>query len=71
MTNYCFTGMSRSATVVIAYLMARKGLSFQEAFAHVKRCRPIAQPNYGFMRQLEKFEAYLRSERDRAVSIKA
>ncbi|CAI5463513.1 unnamed protein product [Closterium sp. Yama58-4] len=68
---HCVAGMSRSATVVIAYLMARKGISFQEAFAHVKRCRPIAQPNYGFMRQLEKFEAYLRSERDRAVSVKA
>ncbi|GJP29007.1 hypothetical protein CLOM_g13 [Closterium sp. NIES-68] len=68
---HCVAGMSRSATVVIAYLMARKGLSFQEAFAHVKKCRPIAQPNYGFMRQLEKFEAYLRSERAKAVPSKA
>eukprot|EP00475_Leptophrys_vorax_P017342 TRINITY_DN24005_c0_g1_i2.p1 TRINITY_DN24005_c0_g1~~TRINITY_DN24005_c0_g1_i2.p1 ORF type:complete len:268 (+),score=7.45 TRINITY_DN24005_c0_g1_i2:344-1147(+) len=63
---HCVAGMSRSATIVIAYLMKKKGLSLRESFAHVKKCRPIAQPNYGFMRQLEQFEAYLSTKKEGA-----
>lgn len=59
---HCVAGMSRSATIVIAYIMKTKGLTLHQAFAHVKKCRPIAQPNFGFMKQLEQFEARLRTE---------
>ena len=55
--------MSRSVTIVVAYLMLKKGMSVSSALAYVKKCRPIAQPNYGFMRQLEEFGVQLEASR--------
>jgi protein-tyrosine phosphatase len=46
-------GMSRSVTVVIAYLMCYEHLSMAQALTHVKRARPVADPNMGFITQLE------------------
>jgi protein-tyrosine phosphatase len=45
---HCMKGVSRSAAVVISYLMYKGGLSFQDALLHVKRCRPVCEPNLGF-----------------------
>ena len=45
--------MSRSASVVIAYLMREEGLSYQQAYASVVQARPVVQPNTGFSHQLE------------------
>jgi hypothetical protein len=55
---HCFAGVSRSASVVIAYLMAAaaEGLTMREALALVKRRRPFVDPNEGFLTQLEKWE---------------
>ena len=36
---YCTAGKSRSATVVIAYMMARLGLSFKEALKQLREAR--------------------------------
>ncbi len=41
-------GISRSATVVIAYLMAKKGMKFKEALEFVQSKREIVEPNGGF-----------------------
>jgi len=49
-------GISRSATVVIAYVMSRKQLTFFEATAIVKSARRIISPNEGFTKQLLMFE---------------
>eukprot|EP00252_Welwitschia_mirabilis_P019250 TRINITY_DN4401_c0_g1_i3.p1 TRINITY_DN4401_c0_g1~~TRINITY_DN4401_c0_g1_i3.p1 ORF type:complete len:773 (+),score=116.13 TRINITY_DN4401_c0_g1_i3:264-2582(+) len=49
---HCFEGKSRSATVVLAYLMLRKNYTLQEAWTHLKRVHRRAQPNDGFMRTL-------------------
>lgn len=57
---HCMAGMSRSATIVIAYLMKTKGWDLKKALTHVRRCRPIVQPNIGFMRQLQEYEATLK-----------
>lgn len=54
---HCFLGVSRSASVVVAYLMAKRALAPRDALALVRVARPIAQPNVGFMRQLETFHA--------------
>ena len=44
---HCSQGVSRSATLVIAYLMWRTGLSYDEVFAKVKESRGVANPNIG------------------------
>lgn len=51
--------ISRSATIVTAYLMKYERLKFHVALAKVKSSRPIVNPNTGFQRQLEQFEKAL------------
>jgi protein-tyrosine phosphatase len=45
---HCFAGISRSATVVIAFLMKYKKMNFEEAFEFTKQKREIINPNFGF-----------------------
>lgn len=49
----CQAGISRSATVVIGYLMHTKKLSYDKAFTWVRRRRPIINPNKGFSNMLK------------------
>lgn len=46
-------GKSRSATVVIAYLMNKYGISTAQALEQIRQSRPLCEPNEGFMAQLE------------------
>ncbi|XP_074825915.1 dual specificity protein phosphatase 15 isoform X3 [Natator depressus] len=48
-------GISRSTTIVVAYVMAVTELSWQEVLQAVRAVRPIANPNPGFKQQLEVF----------------
>jgi len=45
---HCFAGVSRSATIVIAYLMQEKEMNMEHAFSFASRARPIIFPNMGF-----------------------
>lgn len=54
---HCIRGVSRSATIVCAYLMTAYKISHIEAVRRVRSKRPIARPNYGFMMQLEMYGA--------------
>ena len=47
-------GQSRSATIVIAYLIS-KGKTLQQAYWYVKERRRMIEPNTGFLFQLYKF----------------
>ncbi|XP_060214051.1 protein-tyrosine-phosphatase MKP1-like isoform X2 [Lycium barbarum] len=49
---HCFQGVSRSTSLVIAYLMWKEGMSFEDAFQHVKAARGVTNPNMGFACQL-------------------
>uniref|UniRef100_A0A0D6R0N6 Protein-tyrosine-phosphatase n=1 Tax=Araucaria cunninghamii TaxID=56994 RepID=A0A0D6R0N6_ARACU len=49
---HCCQGVSRSTSLVIAYLMWREGQSFEDAFQYVKAARGITNPNIGFASQL-------------------
>ena len=49
---HCLAGRSRSAAIVIGYLMRNERLSFSQALQEVQRLRPVASPNGGFRRQL-------------------
>lgn len=53
---HCHMGVSRSATVVLAYLMTRRleGCdSLSDALTHLKSIRPEIKPNHSFMRLLQ------------------
>ncbi|EPS71840.1 hypothetical protein M569_02917, partial [Genlisea aurea] len=49
---HCCRGVSRSTSLVIAYLMWKQGMSFTDAFQHVRAAREVADPNVGFACQL-------------------
>lgn len=59
---HCAAGMSRSVTVVLAYLMLHGGQTLREAFAVVHAARPGVWPNDGFMEALIAKEAALRGK---------
>ncbi|KAK9288009.1 hypothetical protein L1049_016454 [Liquidambar formosana] len=61
---HCFVGRSRSVTIVVAYLMKKHGMSLSQALEHVKRQRPQASPNSGFILQLQNFEKALQANED-------
>lgn len=63
---HCRVGMSRSVTLTIAYILSVTELKFPTILNAVRGARKIAYPNYGFQKQLEKFEfSSLRSTRER------
>ena len=60
---HCVAGASRSATIVIAYLMWKNQLDYKESAKFVEQIRPCINPNYGFVRQLQIFEKLLKQHK--------
>jgi len=58
---HCFGGVSRSPSVVIAYLMRYCNLNFSNALAYVKDKRSVVNPNSGFLNQLKNYQRILRN----------
>lgn len=56
---HCKMGISRSASVVIAYAMKAYGWSFSDALDHVKTNRQCVKPNKNFLTQLETYQGML------------
>ncbi|KAG5351753.1 hypothetical protein C0989_005008 [Termitomyces sp. Mn162] len=54
---HCQQGISRSPAVVIAYLIRNHGMSYDNAFAFLKRKRACVKPNSGFVAALREWEA--------------
>jgi protein-tyrosine phosphatase len=71
---HCQMGKSRSVTLAAAFLMwsdhldgrsgAARPLGWQQALARVRRARPQARPNCGFLQQLSEYERTLAAQRD-------
>ncbi|RNF15032.1 phopshatase [Trypanosoma conorhini] len=61
---HCFAGLSRSVTVAAAYIMSRYNMTCDEALDLIKKARPAAQPNPGFMQSLRDFEKSLMMLKD-------
>lgn len=57
---HCAAGISRSSTIVIAYLMKKNKLTYQEAYSFVRKRRSVICPNSGFVRQLKNYEKKLK-----------
>ncbi len=53
---HCAAGVSRSATLLLGYLMLEKGMHCDDALEYLRKFRPQVDPNPGFMRQLYKLE---------------
>ncbi|KAJ3437790.1 dual specificity protein phosphatase [Anaeramoeba flamelloides] len=50
---HCEKGVSRSATIVIAYIMYKHQINSDQAYQFVHENRPEIQPNKGFLQQLK------------------
>jgi protein-tyrosine phosphatase len=56
---HCVAGVSRSASLCIAYFMKYENMSLKQAYNHIKAVRPIIRPNHGFWQQLIDYELRL------------
>ncbi|EFC46612.1 dual specificity phosphatase [Naegleria gruberi] len=61
---HCASGCSRSASMVIAYLMKSKEWDCKTAYEYVKEHRNKIKPNEGFVECLLKFEKILYPNKD-------
>ncbi|KAF8126037.1 phosphotyrosine protein [Boletus edulis] len=52
---HCVEGVSRSTSVVAAYLIAEFGWTTAQAVQFVKSRRRAAEPNFGFVKQLQEY----------------
>ena len=53
---HCEAGFSRSATVVMAFLIKYKNYNLKDAYTYTKSIRNRVDPNHGFFRLLLKWE---------------
>ncbi|XP_075796064.1 dual specificity protein phosphatase 22-A-like isoform X3 [Pelodiscus sinensis] len=61
-TQNLLAGVSRSTTVLVAYLMTVTDLSWEECLAATKVVRSYVSPNFGFQQQLQEYERTLLKE---------
>lgn len=57
---HCYAGRSRSATLVIVYLMKYEGMTLRKAYHFVKARRVVIRPNPGFWKQMIHYEMLLK-----------
>eukprot|EP00043_Microstomoeca_roanoka_P018861 m.205769 g.205769 ORF g.205769 m.205769 type:complete len:243 (-) comp16899_c2_seq6:2452-3180(-) len=56
---HCGAGISRAATITLAFMLRSMHISLESAFSHLRAVRPVVSPNTGFVRQLRKLETEL------------
>ena len=57
---HCYAGISRSATIMISYLMAQYDMTLPTATQVIKNKRWFINPNTGFIKQLQLYQKELR-----------
>lgn len=53
---HCHAGISRSVSILAAYLILCKNMSTQQSLEYIKSKREVAKPNIGFIKQLLRLE---------------
>lgn len=53
---HCMAGVSRSASIVIAFLMKINKWNMEKAYKYAHSMRKQVGPNYGFLKQLRDYE---------------
>ena len=59
---HCMYGVSRSPSIVIAYLMWKTHCSYYDTYFFVKNRRRFIDPNDGFVEQLKLFEKLIKKD---------
>ena len=57
---HCSAGISRSSTIVLAYLLGIERMNYDDAYTLLKTARPVIRPNIGFVQQLKEYAAEIR-----------
>ena len=52
---HCTSGISRSPALLIAYMMQKYNINFDQALERIRNKRPCAEPNGCFIKQLTEF----------------
>ena len=55
---HCFAGMSRSVSVIIAYLVIDKNYTVRDAVKYLSNRRPFIRPFKGFLNEIRVHETY-------------
>lgn len=59
---HCLVGMSRSASLVISYLIKKDlNSTFNDHYCYVKEARPCIDPNNGFIAKLREYRKHLKN----------
>ena len=61
---HCFMGSSRSATIIIAYLIKYHKYGLRDALNYVKEKREVVNLNQDFFKQLRQFEDALHNSNE-------
>ena len=56
---HCHAGVSRSVTILMAYIMKSQKMSYDKVFSLVQSKRDKIKPNEGFIKQLKEYEKEL------------
>ncbi|KAK3085954.1 hypothetical protein FSP39_011254 [Pinctada imbricata] len=67
---HCLAGVSRSVTVTAAYMMTVTNLGWKDSLNAIRGARTCANPNFGFQKQLQQFEAQKLSKERKRVKEK-
>jgi predicted protein tyrosine phosphatase len=67
---HCHAGVSRAATIALLHLIIDERLTLNDAWAKLKRARPVVNPNPGFWAILRAFEVRVNSLQEEAKNSK-
>ena len=61
---HCYSGISRSGTIIIAYLMYKNKCSYEEAYTYAVSKHSAINPNSNFVEQLKNYNLLIASNLD-------